>query len=69
MSQDDLERNCLETKLQTIFSYSHFEKVTVQNSTAYLRSVISNKIIIYQLPHSSIKLVIINMTLVWKAIH
>ena len=41
-----------ETKLQTIMSYSQFEKVAVQKSMAELWAVISNQTIKYQLPHT-----------------
>ena len=52
LSQGVFESNWLEIKFQTITSSSQFEKVTVQNAIGELVTVISNKMMKYQLPHT-----------------
>ena len=52
LSQHGFESDCPKAKFQTITSWSQFEKVTVQKSIAELCTVISNRMIKYELHYT-----------------
>ena len=68
MYQDGFEKEYQKTKLQTIFSSSQFQNVTVKASIAKLWTVLFpiKRLSISFPTHGSIKLVIINMTYPFK---